>query len=54
MPILAMLEEIRHQLMGWFADRRYREDNTVGAVLSGVAIWTQKLTNERARRYRYV
>lgn len=54
MPILAMLEEIRHQLMGWFADRRRKEDKTTGAIVSAIAIDIQILINERARRYRYV
>ena len=54
MPILAMLEEIHHQLMGWFADRRQLEKDTSGAIISGVAAQIQKLINERARRYRYI
>ena len=54
MPILAMLEEIRDQLIDWFAARRHKEDNTVGAIVSRVALQIQKLTNERARRYRYM
>ena len=54
MPILAMLEEIRQQLMGWFASRRQLENNTAGAIVSGVQLQIQKLINERARRYRYV
>src|SRR5579859_7484457 len=54
MAILAMLEEIHHQLMGWFADRRHKEDRTPGAIVTGVAIPIQILINERARRYRYV
>jgi hypothetical protein len=54
MPILAMLEEIRHQLMGWYAERRFLEQNTVGGIVSGIATKIQKLINERARRYRYI
>jgi hypothetical protein len=54
MPILAMLEEIRHQLMGWYAERRFSERNTIGGIVSGIATKIQKLINERARRYRYV
>ena len=49
-----MLDKIHHQLMDWFAARRRKEDNTVGALISGVALQIQMLTNERARRYRYV
>lgn len=52
MPILAMLEEIRHQLMDWFAQRRVLEDGTSGAIVSRVAKEIQTLCSERARRYR--
>ena len=54
MPILAMLEEIRHQVMGWFTARRHSEDATPGGIVSGVGSQIQMLINERARRYRYV
>lgn len=54
MPILAMLEEIRHQVMGWFSSRRHSEDLTFGGVVSGVAAQIQELINKRARRYRYM
>jgi hypothetical protein len=54
MPILAMLEEIRHQLMGWYAERRFSEQNTSGGIVSRIATKIQKLINERARRYRYI
>lgn len=47
MPILAMLEEIRQQLMGWFASRRQLENNTAGTIVSGVQLQIQKLINER-------
>ena len=40
--------------MDWFADRRQLEQNTTGAIVSGVALQIQPLINERARRYRYV
>jgi hypothetical protein len=53
MPILAMLEEIRQQVMGWFADRRRSEDETPGGIVSGVAEKIQALISGRARRYRY-
>jgi hypothetical protein len=52
MPILAMLEEIRHQVMDWFASRRHKEDSTVGPLISDVACKILT-TTERARRYRY-
>jgi hypothetical protein len=54
MPILAMLEEIRHQVMSWFASRRHREDLTFGGIVFGVATQIQTLINDRARRYRYL
>jgi hypothetical protein len=54
LPVLAMLEDIRHQLMGWFADRRRLEEDTPGAIVSCIASEIQKLINERARRYRYL
>jgi hypothetical protein len=53
MPILAMLEEIRHQVMGWFASRRHSEDVTAGPIVSRIANKIQTLIAERARRYRY-
>jgi hypothetical protein len=53
MPILAMLEEIRHQLMGWFAARRHKEDTTLGPIVCDVATKIQKAITDRARRYRY-
>jgi len=54
MPILAMLEEIRQQLMGWFAAGRQLEKDTPGGIVSGVQLQIQRTINERARRYRYV
>lgn len=54
MPILAMLEEIRHQVMGWFVERRQLEAETPRGIVSRIASRIQKLTNERARRYRYI
>ena len=47
-----MFEEIRHQLMDWFAQRRVLEDNTSGAIVSRVVKEIQTLYSERARRYR--
>jgi hypothetical protein len=54
MPILAMLEEIRQQVMGWFASRRLSEVETPGGIVSGVAAKIQTLISGRARRYRYL
>lgn len=33
MPILAMFEPIRHELMDWFADLPSIEDNTIGLLV---------------------
>ena len=49
-----MLEEIRHQLMGWYAERQFSEQNTIGGIVSGIATKIQKLINEQAQRYRYI
>jgi hypothetical protein len=54
MPILAMLEEIRQQVMSWFASRRLSEDETLGGIVSRVAEKIQTLISGRARRYRYL
>jgi hypothetical protein len=53
MPILAMFEEIRQQVMGWFAARRHSENTTIGHLVSGIARKIQAVINEQARRYRY-
>ena len=53
MPILAMFERIRRQLMGWFADRRSIEDNTIGLLVAKSAEHLQIVRNTRASRYRY-
>jgi zinc finger SWIM domain-containing protein 3 len=53
MPILAMLEEIRHQVMGWFVARRHSKDLSPGGLVSKVGTEIQELIKERARRYRY-
>jgi hypothetical protein len=34
------LEEIRRQVMGWFASRRHSEDMTLGGIVSGIALNT--------------
>jgi hypothetical protein len=51
-PILAMFNQIRHQLMGWFTSRRTLEDRTPGLLVAKSAEHLQNLTNDRARRYR--
>ena len=53
-PILAMFEQIRHQLMGWFTTRRTLEDKTLGLLVAKSADHLQSVTNNRARRYRSV
>ena len=54
MPILAMLERIREQLMTWFSNRRQLEANTQGILVSKIATKLQTLVNTRARKYRYM
>ena len=51
-PILAMFEQIRHQLMAWFTARRTLEDKTHGLLVAKAANQLQVITNNRARRYR--
>jgi hypothetical protein len=53
-PILAMFEQIRHKLMGWFDSRRTLEDKTLGLLVAKSADYLQSVTNNRARRYRSV
>jgi MULE transposase domain/SWIM zinc finger/MuDR family transposase len=53
LPILAMLERIRHQLMKWFAERREAEVETQGLLVNKIALEIQAITT-RARRYRYL
>src|SRR5579859_4781238 len=53
MPILPMLEEICHQVMGWFASCRHSEDLSSRGIVSTIGSQIQTLINERARRYRY-
>ncbi len=36
-PILLMFEQIRKQLMKWYAERRVNESNTVGLLVQEVA-----------------
>ena len=53
-PILAMFEQIRHQLMTWYTTRRSSEDKTLGLLVAKSANHLQIVTNNRARRYRSV
>src|SRR5437762_9295849 len=51
-PILAMFEQIRHQLMAWFTARRTLEDKIHGLLVAKAANQLQVITNNRACRYR--
>ena len=51
LPILAMLERIRHQLMEWFAVRREIDQNTDGLLVSSAAKIIRNTLTTRARRY---
>src|SRR5438046_2720403 len=51
-PILAMFEQIRHQLMAWFTARRTLEDKPHGLLVAKAANQLQVITNNCARRYR--
>ena len=53
-PILAMLEQIRHQLMDWFAKRRLLDTNVEGILVSIVAAQIKHTLTTRARRYRVI
>jgi len=53
-PILPMFEQIRHQLMGWFAERRGKESTTQTLLVSNVANDIKAALNTRARRYRFL
>jgi len=46
-----MFEQIRHQLMAWYIERRTSEDMTQGLLVSKAADFLQVVTNNRARRY---
>src|SRR5262249_18478305 len=54
LPILAMLEKIRQQLMEWFAVRRVKEVETQGLLVSKIATAIQTLITTRGSRYRYL
>jgi hypothetical protein len=51
-PIIAMLEQIRHQLMGWFVTRRQMDKDTEGILVSSAAKGIKTTLTTRARRYR--
>src|SRR5437667_201048 len=53
-PILAMLEQIRHQLMDWFTKRRLLDTNVEGILVSSVAAQIKHILTSRARRYRVI
>src|SRR5579859_3046889 len=50
-PILAMFEQIHHQLMAWHVARRHLEDTTLGLLVKKAANFLHIITNNRARRY---
>jgi len=51
-PIMAMFEQIHHQLMKWIDERRQLDVNIQGLLVSSVAKDIQMLVNKYARRYR--
>jgi len=50
-PILAMFEQICHQLMRWYLARRSLEDKTQGLLVAKATDFLQYITNNHARRY---
>jgi hypothetical protein len=54
LPILAMIEKIRQQLMKWFAERCTAETNTQGLLIAKIATELNTVATNRARRYRYL
>ena len=54
MPVLPMLERIRHQLMGWYDKHRGLETETVGLLVKPVGQCIQALINDRSSRYRFL
>ena len=54
LAILAMLEQIRHQLMDWFGKRRVLDTNVEGILVSSVAAQIKHTLISRARRYRVI
>ena len=53
-PIIAMFEQIRHQLMTWNIEKCSSEEATQGLLVAKAADFLQIVTNNRARRYRSV
>jgi hypothetical protein len=54
LPVLPMMERIRHQLMNWYDQRRHLEINTVGLLVTPVAQCLQVLAANRSSRYRFL
>ena len=48
-----MFEHIRQQIMDWFTERRGKEDQTEGLLVSLSATYLLGIINNRARRYRF-
>ena len=44
-PILVMFEQIRHQLMGWFTERRTLKDKTPGLLVAKSSEYLQAVIN---------
>jgi hypothetical protein len=53
LPILPMFENLRHQLMNWFIERRKMEINTQGILVKDVSNKIQILINNKSRRYQF-
>jgi len=53
-PILAMFEQIHHQLMGWFTMRCILEDKTLGLLVAKSVNHLQSVINNQACRYHSV
>lgn len=54
LPILALLERIRQQLMKWLTERHTVEAQTQGLLVAKIATEINTLVSTRARRYRYL
>ena len=50
-PILAMFEQICHQLMSWFTERHTLEDKTLRLLVAKSSETLQAITNNRVHRY---
>jgi len=54
MPMLALLETIRTQLMGWFSERRQLDENATSIVVTKITVQIQDIIQfSRSRSYRY-